>query len=194
MRKLILKMSMSLDGFVAGPGGETDWVFRTRDPDSTAWTVATVAQAGIHAVGRKTWQQWTRYWPTATGPFAPLMNEIPKVVFTRAGLAPATPKDEESEVVRSWTQPRIASGDLATEIAALKREPGKPILAQGGAAFAQELVRLDLVDEYRLPVHPVVLGRGLPLFASAAAPFDLELVEATRFPNGTVGHVYVRRR
>ena len=86
MRKLILKMSMSLDGFVAGPKGEIDWLFRLRDDEATDWIVAAIRKAGIHAMGRKSWQDMTAYWPTSTEPFAPPMNDIPKVVFTRAGL------------------------------------------------------------------------------------------------------------
>lgn len=199
MRKLILKMSMSLDGFVAGPNHEADWIFRTADAESTAWNVASIAQAGIHAMGRKSYRDMAAYWPTATGPFAAPMNQIPKVVFTQAGLTGPDARAQDSlaadpEVVRSWTHPRVASGDLATEIAALKCEPGKEIVAHGGASFARELVRLDLVDEYRLLVHPVVLGRGLPLFSRAASPIDLELVELTRFPKGAAAHVYARRR
>jgi dihydrofolate reductase len=81
----------------------------------------------------------------------------------------------------------------ADEIARLKAEPGKDIIAHGGASFAQSLVRFDLVDEYRLVVHPVVLGRGLPLFSQAEAPLVLELVELVRFPKGTAAHVYKRR-
>ena len=79
---------------------------------------------------------------------------------------------------------------MAEEIGRLKREPGKDILAHGGATFAQSLVRLGLVDEYRLLVHPTALGRGLPLFSTVAAPIDLTLVEAKAFPRGAVAHVY----
>jgi dihydrofolate reductase len=82
---------------------------------------------------------------------------------------------------------------LAEEVARLKHEPGKDILAHGGAAFAQSLVRLGLVDEYRLLVHPVALGRGLPLFSAIATPLDLELVDLKRFSGGAVAHVYTKR-
>lgn len=210
MRKLILKMSMSLDGFVAGPNGELDWLFRRPDDDAKAWTVGVIERAGIHAMGRKSWHDMAAYWPTSTEVFAPPMNDIPKVVFTRAGLgddARATTRALEDaraqknatttaapEVVRGWTHPRIAAGDLADEIARLKQEAGGDIVAHGGAAFAQSLVKLDLVDEYKLLVHPVVLGRGLPLFAQAARPLDLELVDVKAFPKGAVAHEYARRR
>jgi dihydrofolate reductase len=205
MRKLILKMSMSIDGFVGGPNGEADWLFRTQDDEAAAWTVAQVSEAGVHAMGRKTYRDMAAYWPTSTEIFAPPMNDIPKVIFTRSGLTGGTTRAIEDAraqntpqkaadpgVLRGWMQPRVASGDLADEVAKLKAEQGKDIVAHGGATFAQELVKLDLVDEYKLLVHPVVLGRGLPIF-SKASPRDLELVEVKRFPKGAVAHVYSRR-
>jgi len=195
MRKLILKMAMSIDGFVAGPKGEMDWLFRTPDEAAKAWTVAAIQSAGIHAVGRKSWQAMAAYYPTSTEPFAPPMNDIPKVVFTRAGLgadAQAT-KAGDPEVVRGWTHPRVAAGDMTDEVARLKQEPGGDIVAHGGASFAQNLVQLDLVDEYRLLVYPVALGVGLPLFGHATRPLDLVLVDVQTFPKGAVAHVYARR-
>lgn len=209
MRKLILKMSMSLDGFVAGPKGELDWLFRSPDDDAKAWTVAAIERAGLHAMGRKSWQDMAAYWPTSTEPFAAPMNRIPKVVFTRAGLGDVArtttralddaraqghaTKAADPEVVRGWTHPRVASGDLADEVARLKQEPGADIIAHGGASFAQSLVQLDLVDEYKLLVHPIVLGRGLSPFAHATRPLDLALVDVKAFPKGAVGYVYARR-
>lgn len=199
MRKLILKMSMSIDGFVAGPNGENDWSLRARDERAAAWTVAAIERAGIHVMGRKAWQEMAGYWPTSTTPFAPAMNNIPKVVFTRAGLptrglegAQGGATKADPDVVRGWTHPRVAAGDIAEEIARLKQEPGAEIVAHGGASFAQRLVQLDLVDEYKLLVHPVVLVRGLPLFARATRPLDLTLVDVVTFPKGAVAHVYAR--
>jgi dihydrofolate reductase len=83
-----------------------------------------------------------------------------------------------------------ASGDLAEEVAALKRQQGKDLIVWGGAAFAQSLSRLRLVDEYRLVVQPVALGDGLPLFAGLNAPFVLDLLEAQAYADGSVLHIY----
>ena len=80
------------------------------------------------------------------------------------------------------------------EIAELKREPGKDMLAWGGAAFAQSLSRLGLIDEYRLILQPVALGHGLPLFKDLTTPLQLELVDAQTYPTGATLHIYRPRR
>jgi dihydrofolate reductase len=186
VRRLVLKMSMSLDGYVAGPEGELDWMMRTRSPEGIDWVGQTLWQAGAHLMGRRTYAGMVEYWPTSTDQLAGPMNAIPKIVFSRSG---SLPLGATSEPAPGWEDTRVLGGDLAADIAALKAEPGKDLLAHGGASFAQALVRLGLVDEYRLAVHPVVLGSGLPLF-DGAAPFDLTLTDATRFPTGTQGLVY----
>jgi len=199
MRDLILGMSMSLDGFVAGPNGENDWVFSTGSPDGKAWKLKAVANAGVHIMGSRSYAGWASFWPYSTDAFAAPMNEIPKVVFGRGGRpaldpAPANAAAQpSSEALASWREARVASGPLADEIARLKREDGQPIFAHGGATFAQSLVRANLVDEYRLVVHPVALGGGKALFGTLEGRTTLALVECTRFDGGAVGLVYRRR-
>jgi dihydrofolate reductase len=209
MRKLILKMSISIDGFVGGANGEIGWIFKSMDAGATAWTVETLWQAGLHLMGSRTYYDMAAYWPTSGEPFAAPMNEIPKGVFTRHGLDQSRAKptmalkdaraqagnkktgvQPVAEVEESWQHPTVFREDLAQEIARLKAQPGKDLLAHGGAAFAQSLVRLGLVDEYRLLVHPVVLGRGLPLFGALEKPVDLQLESTTPFAGGAVAQVY----
>jgi dihydrofolate reductase len=177
MRPLILKMEISLDGFAGASDGGLDWIFRTFDDELTRMEVELLGRAGVHAMGRVAYGDMAAHWPTSDEPFAPPMNDIPKVVFSR------TLEDAP------WGPVRIARGDLADEIAALKREPGGPILAHGGARFAQSLSRLGLVDEYRLTVHPDVLGSGLPVFCD---PAQLRLRGARTFPAGAVVLHYER--
>jgi dihydrofolate reductase len=110
------------------------------------------------------------------------MNSIPKIVFSRS-------PDPDLPTAPGWEDPRVLGTDLAVDIETLKAEPGKDLLVQGGASFARSLVDLGLIDEYRLVVHPVVLGSGLPLF-DGAEPFDLDLVDAVRFPSGTQALTY----
>lgn len=193
MRKLVLKMSMSLDGFVCGPNGEMDWTIRSRSDDSSAWVLETLRQAGVHALGHQAYREIAGYWPSATIPMAAPMNETPKIVFTRqAALDPVDwlAGPEMSPAAIGWASPRVASGDLVDEIQRLKQEPGKDILAHGGAEFARNLVRFDLVDEYRLVIHPIALGSGRPLFSGLQRPMDLELVDIASFRGGVVAHVY----
>jgi len=172
-------MGVTVDGYVAGPGGEGDWGLPPEHPDVRAWKVASLREVGTHIMGRVTYEQMAGHWPTASGDYADFMNKLPKVVFSRT--LPAA----------DWAGSRIARGDLATEIAALKSErDGEIIMAHGGAAFVQALSKLGLIDEYRLVILPVALGNGLPLFKDLARPLRVDLAEAKTFPDGTVIHVY----
>lgn len=184
MRKLVLKMSMSLDGFVAGPNGEMDWALRTRSKDSAAWVLDTLRWAGLHAVGRCSYQAWTSYWPQSTDPMAAPMNDIPKVVFTHQQSLRLPAR------LGNWSTAHIANGDLADEIRRLKNQSGNYVLAQGGVGFARSLVRLGLIDEYRLVIHPVALGAGRPLFSDVPGPLDLQLVDSEVFASGVAAQVY----
>ncbi len=151
------------------------------------------------------------FWPFSDLPFAAPMNEIPKVIFSRSGLKDGAPVDlttravadrkahhlgeqpvvtPTSAVLKSWAEPTLARGDLAEEILRMKAQPGNFILAHGGARFARSLVASGLVDEYRLGIHPVVLGQGQPLFSGLRSTVDLRLISWTRYAAGVVGAVY----
>jgi dihydrofolate reductase len=171
-------MGVTLDGYVAGPGGEGDWGLPPENPDVRAWKVASLRQVGTHIMGRVTYEQMAEHWPNATGDYAAFMNNLPKVVFSKT-LPTA-----------GWASSRIARGDLAEDMSALKSESGGEIMAHGGAAFVQALSRLGLIDEYRLVILPVALGDGLPLFKDLARPLRVDLAEAKSFPDGTVIQVY----
>jgi dihydrofolate reductase len=180
MRKLALMMGISLDGLVARPGkfGVGGWGLPPEDPALKARKLGWLAEAGLHLMGRHTYEAMAGFWPTSDDAYAKPMNDIPKVVFSTTLTKAA------------WPQTTIVSGDLAGEIGALKRAPGKDMIAWGGAAFAQSLTRLRLVDEYRLVHQPVALGDGLPLFAGLTAPIILDLIEARAYADGSVLHVY----
>ncbi|HEX3934993.1 MAG TPA: dihydrofolate reductase family protein [Puia sp.] len=190
MRKLIMKMSITVDGFVSGPNGENDWVFKTGDEESLAWSVGSARQAGLIIMGRKSFAGMAPYWPTATGPFAAPMNEIPKAVFTKKGYAGVPPGADQSPAAASWAEARVFDGDLAEGIRKLKAEPGKPIVAIGGAGFMRSLIATGLIDEYVLATHPVALGSGLPIFTDLAIPLYLKLADVKAFPGGAVVHTY----
>jgi dihydrofolate reductase len=208
MRELILKMSISIDGFVASPDGEAKWIFETGDEKSAEWTVETISDASLHIMGGRTFRDMAAYWPTSTAVYAPPMNQIPKAVFSKQGAsilhganttaasrdALANTRPEPRGPLQpgadSWAQAYVATGDLNEEITKLKAQHGKPIIAHGGAGFARSLVALGVIDQYALLVHPVALGKGQPLFASLAAPRILRLVSSTTFPRGSVAQIY----
>jgi dihydrofolate reductase len=173
---LVLKMSVSLDGYVAPIDGSADWKAAGRSDDSTGWVVETVSNAGAHLVGATTYAEWAAYWPSASGPFAKAMNGIPKVVFSN------------SLTSADWGETEIVAGDLAEAITRLKQERSDGyLLAQGGTRFARSLVETGLIDEYRLVIHPVVLGAGERLFL---APLTIEPMSTIAFSGGAVAHVF----
>jgi len=192
MRKLIMKMSITVDGFVANPDGKADWIFSSSDETSRAWSLERSYDASLIIMGRKSFESMSPYWPTANGPFATAMNTIPKGVFTKSGFKGirVEPNKELSSAATSWAKSQIFDGDLAETIQELKSMEGKPILALGGAGFMRSLVPTGLIDEYHLNTHPVVLGAGLPIFNNVQLPMDLKLVESKSFPGGIVAHVY----
>jgi dihydrofolate reductase len=197
MRKLVLKMSMSLDGFVAGAHAESDWMFRAASPDSAAWVLDTVSGAGVHAFGRRTFESIAGFWANATTPVAGAMNTVPKVVFTRQrAFDPATVDTggADSPAAATWTGARVANGDLVAEVDRLRAEDGADVLAQGGTDFCRSLVAAGLVDEYRLVVLPVVLGAGDGIFSGLQDELDLTLISSTVFDGGAKADVYRPKR
>lgn len=214
MRKLILKMDMSLDGFVEGPNGEQDWIFDHNDEGAARWVIEAIWQAGFHVMGRKTFEAMATHWPRSTEPFAPPMNTIPKLVFTRSAkgreaihdaarkTVAARPPTQKSNVPspeeikknqETWLDPLIAT-DLVAEMVRQKALPGKNLIAYGGVTFARELVKHDLVDEYRFVVRPVALGKGRGIFDDLEKPLALKLMTSSWFPSGTTAQTFARVR
>ena len=186
MREVILMMSVSLDGFIEGPERELDW--HMVDDELHSHFNSQLSAMGAFLHGRVTYQLMAEFWPTAdrdpssTGPmveFARIWRDMPKVVFSRT-LEGA---DWNTTVVRDV---------VADDVMALKAQSGGD-LALGGADLAASFMRLDLIDEYRLYVHPVVIGQGKPLFQPSNVRIDLRLAETRTFGNGVVLLRYRRR-
>src|SRR5215217_8078618 len=137
MRPVVLQMGVTLDGFVHGANGYEEWGLPPEHEELVAWKAASLREAGTHIMGRVTYEAMASVWPMATGVYADVMNDIPKVVFSKT----LTSAD--------WAESRIASGDLAEDVDRLRREPGGVILAHGGATFVDALIGDGLIDEYR---------------------------------------------
>jgi dihydrofolate reductase len=183
MRKLIYSMGVSLDGLIAGPDGEIDW--SAPDEELHRFHNQQARETGAHLYGRRLYEAMT-YWETAdenpSAPeyeleFARIWKDTPKIVFSN------TLEKVEGNA-------RLVTDGAAEEVAKLKEQPGKD-LAVGGAGLASTFIKLDLVDEYRLFVSPVVLGGGTPYFPALEERINLELVEARTFGSRVV---YVRYR
>jgi dihydrofolate reductase len=179
MRRIILMMSVSLDGFIEGPGRELDW--HMVDDELHSHFNEQLSAMGAFLDGRVTYELMAGFWPTAdtdpsaTGPtveFARIWRDMPKKVFSRT-LERA---DWNATVVRDV---------VPEEIMELKAQPGGDLVL-GGADLAAAFMRHDLIDEYRLYVHPIVLGQGKPLFPPSDTRIDLRLAETRTFGNGVV--------
>src|SRR3712207_4808256 len=167
-RKVILKMVMSLDGFATSPDGTHEWMFEWFGEDSGHWNRRALDAAGVHAMGRRSYEIMGPHWAASEGPIATAMNEKPKAVFSRT-LEKA-----------DWGPAEIFGGDLTAAIAELKgRDDEGTVLAHGGPTFAASLTRLRLVDEYQLTTVPIVIGAGRSPFA--------ELKEHLRSEERSVG-------
>jgi len=173
MRKLIYSMTVSLDGFIAAPGGDIGW--SAPDEELHRFHNDQVRELGAHLLGRRLYETMV-YWETAdqdpsasevTLDFARIWQALPKIVFS-------------STLDRVQGNTRLASGDVAEEVERLKQEPGAD-LAVGGAGLAAELIKRNLIDDYRLFVAPVVLGAGTPFFPALERRIDLELLETRSF-------------
>lgn len=176
MRNVILQQyAVSLDSFSCADNSEFQrYVFSLDDPEQDQQFIDALGRAGTHIMGRHTYEDMAKYWPTRSNPVADAMNGIPKVVFSRTL--------ERAE----WGESRIARGDTIDEIAKLKEEPGDEILAHGGFRFAQSLVQLGLADELRLYVFPVALGHGTSIFATVEELTKFQLVSSRQFRSGAV--------
>ncbi len=181
MRKLKVQVQLSVDGFMAGPGGEMDWLAWAWDDDLKKYVTALTEPVDCIVLGRKLAQGFIPHWAgVAANPDDPeqvagiKFTDTPKVVFTKT-------LDQSA-----WANTVLAKGDLADEIARLKQQEGQDIIAYGGADFVSALVKHGLVDEFHLFVNPTAIGTGLSIFSQLDSKQALTLVQATPFACGIV--------
>lgn len=196
-RRLVVAEFVTLDGYMVGPDEDMSWAIVGFDPqmqDDIAEDIG--GSYDLFLFGRVTFEIFAAYWPhadpydegddlePAAGKEDPRIigayDRSPKVVFSTTLAEP------------EWHGTRVASGPLEDEVRRLKDEPGRAMLLQGSASVVQALTRADLIDEYRLYVHPVLLGSGKPLFDPGHDRRDLALTELTRYTNGVVAVTYQR--
>lgn len=179
MRKIILLMGTTVDGYDAG-GWIPDGSMELPEVQEEVWTQLDSIDTFI--MGRVSYQLWYAFWPNQRtsesafdAQFSQFADDVQKVVFSNTLTTSA------------WRNSRVIGGDLQSRIAQLKRQPGKDIAIVGGAAIARSIGELGLVDEYRLWVHPTITGGGTPLFGSPHTT-DLRLVDAKQFTGVLAAH------
>lgn len=185
MRKLIVSLNVTLNGFMAGPNGNLDWHMPYWDEEMSRVTSAQLRDADTILLGRVTYIAMARYWPAQQVSayaaredigFADMMNSYEKVVFSKTLKA-----------VSSWTNSRLAKRSVAVEINELKLEPGKKnIIVYGSGTLTAALTRQNLVDEYLLWIHPVAIERGRSLFQNLRNRLNVRLYKTKVFNTGVV--------
>lgn len=172
---------MSVDGYIAGPRGEMDWMIYDWDDELKNYVAVITEPVDCIVLGRKLAEGFIPYWAdVAANPADPeylagkKFTDTGKIVFTKT-------------MVKSiWENTVLAKGDLVEEIHRLKKQGGQDIIAYGGATFVSELIRHQLIDEYHLFINPVVIGNGMPIFKTVESNQNLRFIQATSFDCGIV--------
>ncbi len=185
MRKLKLQMQITLDGFVAGPEGQNDWVFASGADAAGRLKVIELADScDTLLLGRKMAPDFIKHWENVVDnqpdspdqPLAQRMVNLRKIVFSR------------TQTTINGRNVTVENGDLVTAVQALKNEPGKDIMVYGGANFVSSLISHNLIDEYYMFVCPIAIGKGLSIFKDKKM---LKLESSTPYKNGKVINKYL---
>jgi dihydrofolate reductase len=189
MRKVIFLIHMSLDGYVAGPNGEMDWIVYNDEVERDGHYLHATTDAAIY--GRVTYQMMDSYWP-------PVLADPSS---TGGALEHAQWYDRATKIVFSRTLESIPGkntmllhANVAAEIMNIKQQPGKNLWLLGSPTLAQTFMQLDLIDEYRINLSPVVLGSGKLLFAGLDTSIHLNLMESRMLAGGVVALRYEPER
>jgi dihydrofolate reductase len=174
MRKVILDLAVTLDGFIEGPNGEVDWCILDEEMAFDQF----LSEIDIILYGRKSYELWGQYTPLATA--SECEKQIWALVNSKKKIAFSTTRAETGECVQ------YISHNIEAEIKKLKQESGKDMWLYGGASLISTFINLGLVDEYRLSVHPVFLGTGRPLFESLQKRTSLTLLDVRAYSSGVV--------
>ncbi len=184
MKKIVVSELVTLDGVMENPAGKPGhrnrgWMRDFISLVQLRYKLDEVLEADSLLIGRVTYELLVAAWPERSGEFADKLNSMPKYVVSTTLLEP------------KWNNSRIIRGDVAGEITRLKeREGGGPILVVGSRTLAHTLMKLDLVDEYRLMVFPVILGRGRRLFPETHHRTVLRVADIQSLSSGVVVHTY----
>lgn len=191
MRKLVVFLHSSLDGFVEGPQGDMDigWITYNHELEDFANEVLQTADTIVW--GRKTYEMMYDYWPTVPSNenasehelnHAKWIENVEKVIFSKALNSV------------DWHNSRLVKKNVKDEIIHMKQQEGEDIVVLGNPRFAHYLMQLDVVDEYKITVSPTLIGKGLPLFQNIHEQVDLKLIDNKTFESGALGLIYQKNK
>lgn len=181
MKKVVAFMHLSLDGFVAGPNGEMDWI--KVDEDIFDYAGSRTSESDTALYGRVTFELMEAYWPTAADqPHASKHDREHSEWYKKVNkvVASKTMKDEKRP------NTTIISDNLSEEIRAMKQESGKDIVIFGSPSIVRALMTENLIDDYWLFLNPILLGKGIKMFSPLSDPMPLRLLTSKTFPSGVV--------
>jgi len=188
-RKIMAFMHVSLDGFVAGPNGEMDWITMDDEIFEDAIDLATEADTALY--GRTTYEMMESYWPSVLKSPEATKNELHHATWVEnvSKIVFSTSLDKAE-----WNNTKLMKRNVKYEVAKLKQQPGKNMMIFGSPRLTHSFMQMGLIDEYRINVNPVVLGNGLPLFRNIEDRINLKLLNARTFESGVIGLHYETRR
>jgi dihydrofolate reductase len=181
---------VTLDGYFCGSDGDIGWAHKSpQDAQWNAFVAENATGGGVLVFGRVTFEMMASFWPTPQAienlpAVAAGMNRMPKVVFSRTL--------DQAAVETTWSNTRLAHGDLAAEIRKMKSEPGLDMAILGSGSLVAQLADVGLIDEFQIVVNPIVLGRGRTMFASVSQQLNLRLIKTRVFGNGNFLLCYER--
>jgi dihydrofolate reductase len=185
MRKLKLQVQMSIDGYMAGPNGEMDWLEWDWDDDLKNYVIGITNPVDCILLGRKLAQGFIDTWarlaedPDSTENGAKKMNDTPKIVFTKTIFK------------AEWERTKLEAGDIVEEVKKLKESEGGDMIVYGGGTFVRTLIEAGLIDELHLFVNPTALGKGMPVFGELQ---EMRLVSSKQFDCGIIVLCYKPKR
>lgn len=177
MRRIIVSMMVSVDGFIEGSNKEIDW--HNVDSEFNIYAEEMLNHVDLIIFGRVTYQLMAKFWPSREALvhdpiIADKMNNLPKIVFSKTLSG------------TEWKNTRLAKEEIEKEITQLKKQAGKDMVILGSGSIVSQLTQLGLIDEYRIIVNPVILGSGKPLFSGLDRRYRLKLVKSKPYLNGNI--------
>lgn len=189
MRKVVLLINTTLDGFAAGPNGDLDWTIV--DEDMWEYTMSLFDTVDTTLFGRVTYQGFESYWPTVpnspnktrqTEAFSHWIDKVQKVVFSKT-LEQVT-----------WNNTKLVKDNITEEVSRLKAQAGKDMMVMGSPGLVHTLMEHSLIDEFRVNVNPILLGSGIPFLKDIKDRTKLDLITAKTFQSGVIGLHYAAEK